>query len=95
MTLTPAETRQAAIEGLVSWAERRTAPVVSMTVLGMVLEHLDADTLAQLAAVRRSLDRALAPRLSEEAVEELARMAAEGLIPTIGWWRHHSAAVSP
>ncbi len=87
----PSALRQAKVDSVVVWAERTNVgpKPLSPAVLGMVVEHLDADTLSHLAVLRRAQEREQHLRLSVAAVEELAAMVTDGCIPTIGWWRRH------
>lgn len=56
-----------------------------------VLEHLDAQTLRELAAVveRRDPLRITRSRLTEEGVELLADILLSGTVPTIGFYRRN------
>jgi len=85
--------RRADVDSVVAWAEQievRPKPL-SPVVLGIVVEHLDADTLSHLASLRRAQERKQHPRLPAAAVEELAETVTDGRIPTIGWWRRRMA----
>jgi len=89
----PAAVRREEIDSVVVWAEHINAAskALSPRVLGMVVEHLDADTLSNLAAIRRAREREGLPRLPAAAVEQLAVMLTDRRTPTIGWWRRRLA----
>ena len=59
----------------------------------LLAEQFTPDTLRQLASLMESDTPARKARrsLSEESIDQLATMLANGRRPTIGWWKRHAA----